>query len=219
MRINRRVLLSVALSLPLVASSTAFASTSCSAIVGNLVSNCGFETGDFTGWSQTGNSNFTGVDNGFPNNGNFAADLGATGIFVNGVLVGPDPGFLSQTVSDTNGATTTLTFWLASLPAEPLAPVNNYFDYSIDNNPAYTVNLMNVAATSLYTEYTLSFIGTGSDTVLFTFENEPSAFELDDVAIVDPGVATVTPEPSSLMLLGTGVLSLAGVARRKFLNA
>jgi len=36
---------------------------------------------------------------------------------------------------------------------------------------------------------------------------------------LDPNVSASAPEPSSLVLLGTGILGIAGAARRKFLNA
>ena len=59
---------------------------------------------------------------------------------------------------------------------------------------------------------TVSGIASGSSTVLsFSGFNVPDSTGLDDVSVV----ATV-PEPSSLMLLGSGALGLIGVIRRKF---
>ena len=45
----------------------------------NLVTNPGFETGDFTGWTQWGDTSFTGVSSSVPiHSGNFAAYFGPT---------------------------------------------------------------------------------------------------------------------------------------------
>jgi hypothetical protein len=61
----------------------------------------------------------------------------------------------------------------------------------------------------------------GGSTQLSFVDNDPNDANgnigalLDSVVITNP---SATPEPSSLMLLGTGVLGLAGAMRRKLMS-
>jgi hypothetical protein len=236
---NRSILMVAALSLPLVVSTTAFADTC--GVAGNLITNCGFESNGaissstlandlnvlvtnpivqpITGWTSSENPDFTGVTSatgtGNPADPNFASHGGSFSAFL-GADTAVGPGTLSQTFSDTAGATETLTFWLNS---QKFDGADNSFSYSIDGNTCTLCSFTNIAELGSYVEYSEVFTGTGSDTLKFTFTNDDDYFSLDDVAVAQSATVGATPEPSSLMLLGTGVLGLAGVARRKFLNA
>ncbi|MEO5960247.1 MAG: carbohydrate binding domain-containing protein, partial [Opitutaceae bacterium] len=67
--------------------------------------NPGFETGDFTGWTLSGNSGFISITND-AHSGDFAASFGAVG----------SQTLLAQTVVATvPGATYTVDFWLRNL--------------------------------------------------------------------------------------------------------
>jgi len=49
----------------------------CNIVPGNVVSNCGFDTGDFTGWERSGDLSFTAVQSGsVAHSGNYGAAFG-----------------------------------------------------------------------------------------------------------------------------------------------
>src|SRR5262249_2874481 len=68
----------------------------------NPITNGGFETGNFTGWTQGGTTGNTGVAANTPHTGTFAAFLGPVG----------SDGTLSQNVATTPGQQYVLSFWL-----------------------------------------------------------------------------------------------------------
>src|SRR6266404_9344680 len=84
-----------------------------SAMAQNLVSNGGFETGNFAGWSQQGNTGFTGVAGCFsstcPHSGSFQAYFGPIG----------STGGINQTLATDAGSTYTVDFWLANDGGSP----------------------------------------------------------------------------------------------------
>src|SRR5207248_5370847 len=78
----------------------------CDGIAGNIVANCGFETGTFASWTQSGNTGFAGVSGGgVENSGDFGAFFGPVGSL----------GFITQNLPTTAGGTYDLEFWLRSV--------------------------------------------------------------------------------------------------------
>jgi hypothetical protein len=171
----------------------------CDSIPGNLVTNCGFETGDFTGWTTGGNFEFTSVtsgtyyDYGGANSGNYYAVLGPVG----------SDATLSQTLSTNAGTDYIFAFYLASVGDNPS-------DFSAYWDGTQLLSLTNPNSGGAYTLYTFSVTGTGSDTIQFDFRDDPAYMALDDTSV------SAIPEPSTLSLLFLGLgLGITLVGRQR----
>ncbi len=170
-------------------------------VVGNLVTNCGFEAGDFTGWTEGGNFEDNEVVSGAfyvysgANSGSYYAVLGP---------VGAD-GTLSQTLSTTNGEDYTFSFYLASVGDDP-----SNFSALWDGTPVLSLTDPNTGTG--FTEESFSVTGTGSDTIQFDFRDDPAYIALDDVVVV--ATTSPVPEPGTVGMLIAG-LGAVIVARRR----
>jgi hypothetical protein len=168
----------------------------------NLLANGSFETGDFTGWTTGGNFEFTQVVTGA-----FGSYSGAQdGLWY--ATLGPTAtdGTLSQSFATTPGTHYTFSFWMASVGDDP-----SDFSASWNGNPVYSASDPNTGG--VWTLFSFDEVGTGSDTISFAFRDDPAYIALDNVSVTQ--ASPTTPEPSSLLLLGSGLLTVGGVIRRK----
>lgn len=144
----------------------------------NLVANCGFETGDFAGWVQSGDTSFTDVSPDAAHSGHFGARFGPVS----------DLGFIAQRISTIPGQLYNLSFWLVSagrpnrfqvywggvLVSDSMHFPETVAPSAIPNSPAYD-------------QFSIPSLpgGSGSFTELrFGFFNPPNYFFLDDIVVV-----------------------------------
>lgn len=193
----------------------------CALVGGNLVSNCGFETGDFTSWTLGGatsgnfDGNYFGVQGDFTDPPSGATVLGPVNSGSWAAYFGTDvtqtiaPITLSQTLTGPAGVLYTISFYID----QGALTSDNLFSVTFAGTTVFSVTNMDPTSGYMFETFTYNDVSVVNPVLQFSFQNPPDYFFLDDVAVT---AASTVPEPGG-MLLGSfalGLLFLAALKRR-----
>jgi hypothetical protein len=176
----------------------------------NVVSNPGFETGDFTSWTQFGDTFFDSVGSGAEHTGTFGASFGA---------VDSVSGIFQDVTVDAN-STYNVDFWLRNLGDVNLGEGEaSSFEVLFDG--VSLTSLSNSAAFGYqFFHFTAATDNDNTARLEFRFRHDPSFWNLDDVCADNArngacSTPTDVPEPAGMALFGFAVAGLAALRRRR----
>jgi hypothetical protein len=217
----------------------AAAASVCDSTSGNIVTNCGFESSNFSGWSVTGNLEGgiggpnVGVNSANPNSGAYEAYFAAQRCGGSCLDTTSDPSLtptvLSQAVPAQSNEFYEVSFYLDQAGQTPTAggDVKNFFGASTtmgcgsgSQDLFEQENLPNSGGYDEYAFVVQAAPGSTAPDIEFAFTNDdPAGFYFDDVTVTSlgttgpatcPGLSTALSAPS--IYLGQSVTDTATVA-------
>ena len=165
-----------------------------------LVTNGGFENGDFSGFTQTGNTGLTGVfSSPFVASGEFAAYFGPVG----------STGGITQSLSTNAGQSYLISFDLRNLDGQ----TPNFYNVLFGGVSLFSAT---DSAAFNYTNFSTTATAVGASTALaFNFRHDPYYFLLDNVSVTAVNGAVPEPATWAMMLMGFGAMGVLLRRRRR----